>query len=102
MYELMIVADELEFGELSVKLKNHLIESKDSWLRSHFTFVYNSIFKHKFKNLEPFCNNIIAKNQNVIFKSVEFTSLHEFVLLEILERDDLQMQESEIWNYVIK
>ena len=50
MYDLMVVANELEFEELSEKLENHLIESKASWLRTHFTFVYHSIFKHnKFK-----------------------------------------------------
>ncbi|RHZ73556.1 hypothetical protein Glove_230g195 [Diversispora epigaea] len=82
MYDLMIVANELE---------------------SHFTLVYNSIFKYdKFKDLENFCNNIIENHPNVIFESVEFTSLHESVLLSILERDDLQMHESQIWDYVIK
>ncbi|RHZ73642.1 hypothetical protein Glove_230g67 [Diversispora epigaea] len=103
MYDLMIVANELEFGELSQKLENHLIESKASWLRTHFTIVYHSIFKHnKFQNLEKFCNDIIIKHPSIIFESVEFTSLHESALVSILERDDLQMKESEIWDYVIK
>ncbi|RHZ73582.1 hypothetical protein Glove_230g70 [Diversispora epigaea] len=103
MYDLMIVANELEFGELSQKLENHFIESKASWLRTYFTFVYHSIFKHnKFQNLEKFCNDIIIKHPSIIFESVEFTSLHESALVSILERDDLQMKESEIWDYVIK
>ncbi|RHZ75096.1 hypothetical protein Glove_217g187 [Diversispora epigaea] len=103
MYDLMIVANELEFEELFEKLENHLIESKASWLKIHFNFVYNSIFKHnKFKNLEKFCNDIVVKHPSIIFESAEFTSLHESVLLSILKRDDLQMKESEIWDYVIK
>ncbi|RHZ75048.1 hypothetical protein Glove_217g7 [Diversispora epigaea] len=103
MYDLMILADKLEFKELSEKLENHLIESKAPWLKSHFTFVYHSIFKHtKFKHLEKFCNDIIAKHPRIIFESTEFTSLHEFALVSILKRDDLQMKESEIWDYLIK
>ncbi|RHZ73641.1 hypothetical protein Glove_230g61 [Diversispora epigaea] len=103
MYDLMIVANKLEFEELSEKLENHFIESKASWLRTHFTFVYHSIFKHNtFKNLEKFCNDIIAKHPSIIFESVEFTSLHESALVSILKRDDLQMKESEIWDYLIK
>ncbi|RHZ73640.1 hypothetical protein Glove_230g62 [Diversispora epigaea] len=103
MYDLMIVANELEFGELSQKLENHLIESKASWLRTHFTFVYHSIFKrNKFQNLEKFCNDIIIKHPSIIFESAEFISLHESALVSILRRDDLQMKESEIWDYVIK
>ncbi|RHZ73561.1 hypothetical protein Glove_230g186 [Diversispora epigaea] len=103
IYDLMVVANELEFEELSEKLENHLIESKASWLRTHFTFVYHSIFKYnKFKNLENFCNDIIAKHPSTIFESAKFTSLHESALQSILKCDDLQMKESVIWDYLIK
>ncbi|RHZ90162.1 hypothetical protein Glove_5g26 [Diversispora epigaea] len=103
IYDLMILANELEFEEVSEKLENLLIESKDSWLRTHFIFVYHSIFKHsKFKNLEKFCNGIVVKHPSIIFESAEFSSFHESALTSILKHDDLQMKESEIWNYVIK
>ncbi|RHZ44229.1 hypothetical protein Glove_750g50 [Diversispora epigaea] len=102
-FELMIAANMLEFEELSEKLENHLIESKASWMKTHFFFVYRSIFKHnKFQNLENFCNDIIAKHPNLIFESTEFTSLPESALVSILERDNLQMKESEIWDYLVK
>ncbi|RHZ89963.1 hypothetical protein Glove_9g256 [Diversispora epigaea] len=79
--------------ELSEKLESYLIEAKDSWLRTHSSFVYHSIFK--FKELENFCNNIIAKYPNLIFESEEdFTSLQESALISILKNDDLQMEES--------
>ncbi|RHZ75169.1 hypothetical protein Glove_217g24 [Diversispora epigaea] len=103
IYDFMVVANELEFEELSEKLENHLIESKTFWLKTHFTFVYHSIFKNnKFQNLEKFCNRIIAKHPSIIFESAEFTSFHESVLMSILKRDDLRIKESEIWDYVIK
>ncbi|RHZ73551.1 hypothetical protein Glove_230g103 [Diversispora epigaea] len=103
MYDLMVFANELEFEDLSEKLENHLIESKASWLKTHFTFVYHSSFKYnKFQNLEKFCNDIIVKHPSIIFESAEFTSLHESALTSILKRDDLQMKESEIWDYLIK
>ncbi|RHZ75063.1 hypothetical protein Glove_217g289 [Diversispora epigaea] len=103
IYELMIVAYKLEFEELSTQLENYLIESKASWLRIHFSFVYRSIFKHnRFQNLENFCNGIIAKYPNLIFETEEFTSLPDSALVSILNRDDLQMKESEIWDYLIK
>ncbi|RHZ75060.1 hypothetical protein Glove_217g280 [Diversispora epigaea] len=103
LFELIIAANKLEFEELFEKLENHLIESKASWLRTHFSFVYHSIFKHnKFQNLKIFCNDIIAKYPNLIFESTEFTSLPESALVSILNRDDLQMKESEIWDYLIK
>ncbi|RHZ72250.1 hypothetical protein Glove_243g46 [Diversispora epigaea] len=105
MFELMIATNEFGFEELSAKLESYLIEIKSSWLRTHFSFVYHSIFKknnNNFKDLEKFCNDIITKYPNLIFESAEFTSLQETALLSILKRDDLQMKESEIWDYIIK
>ncbi|RHZ71549.1 hypothetical protein Glove_256g74 [Diversispora epigaea] len=46
------------------------------------------------------CYDIIAKYPNLIFESTEFTS--ESALISVLNRDDLQMKESEIWDYLIK
>ncbi|RHZ73601.1 hypothetical protein Glove_230g202 [Diversispora epigaea] len=103
LFELMIVANELELEELSEKLENYFIESRATWLKTHLTFVYHSIFKNnKLKNLENFCNDIIAKHPNLIFESTEFTSLRESALVSILKLDNLQLKESEIWDYVIK
>ncbi|RHZ73609.1 hypothetical protein Glove_230g44 [Diversispora epigaea] len=103
MYDLLVVTNELEFEKLSKKLENHLIQSKASWLRTHFAFIYHGIFKHnKFKKLENFCNNIIVKQLRIIFvESAEFSSLYESALVSILKCDDLQMNEKEIWDYVI-
>ncbi|RHZ87184.1 hypothetical protein Glove_40g89 [Diversispora epigaea] len=103
IYELMIAAKEFEFEELSKEIESHLIETKAAWIRAHFSFVYQSIFKiNKFENLEKFCNNIIVKYPNLIFESEYFKSLQESALVSILKRDDLQAKESEIWDYVIK
>ncbi|RHZ87077.1 hypothetical protein Glove_40g59 [Diversispora epigaea] len=103
IYELMIAAKELEFEELSKEIESHLIDTKATWIRTHFSFVYQSIFKiNKFKDLENFCNNIIAKHPNLIFGSEDFVSLPESALVSILKRDDLKVDESDIWDYVIK
>ncbi|RHZ70445.1 hypothetical protein Glove_271g7 [Diversispora epigaea] len=56
------IVNELEIEELTKKLENYLIEAKSSWLKSHFSLVYRSIFNgNNFKNLEKFCNDIVAK-----------------------------------------
>ncbi|RHZ87074.1 hypothetical protein Glove_40g60 [Diversispora epigaea] len=102
IYELMIAADTLKFEELSKEIESHIIETKASWLRTHFSFVYQSIFIiNKFKDLENFCNNIIAKHPNLIFESEDFKSLPESALVSLLKRDDLQVKEPDIWDYVI-
>ncbi|RHZ74861.1 hypothetical protein Glove_219g115 [Diversispora epigaea] len=106
IYELMIVANELEFEELSEKLESYLVESKASWLRTYFSRVYHSIFDsnrcNEFKYLKRFYNDIITKHPNLIFESEDFTSLQEAALISILEKNNLQLEEIKIWDYVIK
>ncbi|RHZ44366.1 hypothetical protein Glove_736g9 [Diversispora epigaea] len=106
IYESMIVSNELEFEELSEKLESYLVESKASWLRTHFSLIYHSIFNsnkcNEFKGLKRFYNDIITKHPNLIFESEDFTSLQEVALISILEKDNLQLEEIKIWDYVIK
>src|SRR6185436_9104129 len=103
IFDLMVTADEFEIEELTKKLENHLIETKSSWLKSHFSLVYRSIFsRNSFKDLEKFCNDIVAKYPNLIFDAEDFTSLQESALVSLLKRDDLQMEEVKIWEYIIK
>ncbi|RHZ78589.1 hypothetical protein Glove_159g7 [Diversispora epigaea] len=103
IYELMVNANELELKELSRKLESYLIESKAPWLRTHFSLFYRSIFdSNEFKDLKNFYNDIIIKYPNLIFESEDFTSLQETALISILKRDDLNIEEIKIWDYVIK
>ncbi|RHZ54304.1 hypothetical protein Glove_428g32 [Diversispora epigaea] len=103
IFDLMLAANKFELEELSKKLETILIEDKTTWLKPHFPLIYKTIFdKQNFKDLENFCNDIIVKNPNLIFDSSDFTSLPESALVSLLKRDDLQMKEIEIWDYVIK
>ncbi|RHZ77482.1 hypothetical protein Glove_177g131 [Diversispora epigaea] len=103
IYDLMLVADEFEFEELSNKLETLLIETKGSWLRTHFSLIYHFIFSRtNFKKLENFCNDIVVKYPNLIFDTDDFTSLEESALVSLLKRNDLQMEEIKIWDYIIK
>ncbi|RHZ86307.1 hypothetical protein Glove_52g175 [Diversispora epigaea] len=103
IYKLMFLAKELELKELSVKLESYLIESKASWLKTHVSFVYHSIFDNsEFKGLKKFYSDMIEKHPNLIFESEDFTSLQESALVSILQRDDLKVEEIKIWDYAIK
>ncbi|RHZ77533.1 hypothetical protein Glove_177g144 [Diversispora epigaea] len=104
IYDLMLAADEFEIEELTNKLETLLIETKDSWLRTHFSFIYHFIFNRHddFKKLKIFCNDIVLKYPKLIFDADDFTSLEESALISLLKRNDLQMEEVKIWDYVIK
>ncbi|RHZ79106.1 hypothetical protein Glove_151g4 [Diversispora epigaea] len=103
IFDLMLAADEFELEELINKLETLLIETKGSWLRTHFSFIYHFIFnRNNFKKLKNFCNDIVVKYPNLIFDSSDFTSLEESAIVSLLERDDLQIEEIKVWDYVIK
>ncbi|RHZ44047.1 hypothetical protein Glove_768g8 [Diversispora epigaea] len=103
IYDLMLAADEFELKELTNKLETLLIETKGSWLKTHFSFIYHFIFsRNDFKKLKNFCNDIVVKYPNLIFDADDFTSLEESALVSLLKRNDLQIEEVKIWDYVIK
>ncbi|CAB5384138.1 unnamed protein product [Rhizophagus irregularis] len=44
----------------------------------------------------------IYKNARILFEAKDFNSVSENVLVSVLQRDDLGLQEVEIWNKVIQ
>ncbi|RHZ77142.1 hypothetical protein Glove_185g31 [Diversispora epigaea] len=103
IFDLLIASNELELDELVEHLQTHLINNCASWLRLKFAQIYRT--SYQVKNLEiiqDFCNDIIAKYPNTIFKSENFYSLPEDAFIPILKRDDLQLEEGKIWEYMIQ
>ncbi|RHZ82275.1 hypothetical protein Glove_110g71 [Diversispora epigaea] len=103
IFDLMLVAYEFGLEELTNKFETLLIDTKASWLKTHFSLIYRTIFdRQNFKKLENFCNDIVSKYPNLIFDSSDFTSLQESALVSLLKRDNLQLEEVKIWDHVIK
>ncbi|KAG9296662.1 hypothetical protein G9A89_009921 [Geosiphon pyriformis] len=55
-----------------------------------------------FKKLQNFCTEIAANNPAMVFNSQDFTFLSENALSSILTRDDLSIEESEIWQKIVE
>ncbi|RHZ82240.1 hypothetical protein Glove_110g123 [Diversispora epigaea] len=103
IFDLLITANEFRLGELVMGLQNFLIERHSSWIKLNFSKIYHSSFQiNNLKAIQNFCNDIIAKYPNSIFESEDFNALPEAALVSIIQRDDLQLEESKIWDHVIK
>ncbi|RHZ60993.1 hypothetical protein Glove_350g27 [Diversispora epigaea] len=103
IFDLLITSNELELDELVEHLQTFLVNNNAPWLRLNFARVYQTSYQIKnFKIIQDFCNDIIAKHPNTIFESENFQSLSEDKLISILKRDDLQLEESKVWEYVIQ
>ncbi|KAG9288019.1 hypothetical protein G9A89_017614 [Geosiphon pyriformis] len=55
-----------------------------------------------FAKLQVFCTEIAANNPAIVFDSQDFTSLSEKALVSILTQDDLNIEESEIWEKIVE
>ncbi|RIB01389.1 hypothetical protein C2G38_2127750 [Gigaspora rosea] len=98
----MLVAYEFLFEELAKHLEFYLIEERAQWLNSHFVLVYQKSLNNKLQELQNWCYDIATKYPDLVFNSDDFTSIEENALVSLINRDDLQIDEGKIWNYVIK
>ncbi|RIB20913.1 hypothetical protein C2G38_1151655 [Gigaspora rosea] len=99
----MVITCEFLFEELAKRLETYLIEANASWLRLHFSEVFQKSFQNnKFQELQNWCNNIIVKHPEKFFESEDFTSIQENTIISVIKRDDLQMEEVKILKHIIE
>ena len=95
----LIAADQLHLQELVNYLQNYLIKNQAEWMEQHFEFIHRTSFQFdSLLELQRFCTDFMAKFPEKIFKSLDFTSLTEKSLVQLIKRDDLQMKEVEIFG----
>ncbi|GBB91867.1 hypothetical protein RclHR1_01930009 [Rhizophagus clarus] len=98
--KLLIADDELNIQPLVSHIQEFLIEHKTEFLRQNPTDILETIYHHEtFTNL---CFEIIRGNPKILFNSNKFINLKASLLELLLERDDLNMDETEIWENLLK
>ncbi|RIB04681.1 hypothetical protein C2G38_2221684 [Gigaspora rosea] len=103
IFELIFVASEFLLDELVNHLETQLINENSHWLRLNFAKIYHKSFQNEnLRELQKWCNDILAKYPDKIFESEEFITLPENALISLIKRDDLQMDEGKIWEHVIR
>ncbi|KAG9302999.1 hypothetical protein G9A89_006216 [Geosiphon pyriformis] len=101
--EFLVTADELILENLIDYLEDYLIEHRAKELEENFATLQKTSFMHdSFKKLQNFCIEIAVTNPTIVFNSQDFTSLSEKALSSILTRDDLDIEESEIWEKIVE
>jgi hypothetical protein len=101
--KILEAADELSLQELITYLQTYLIENNANWIEQNFNLVNQTSFEHdSFFNLQQFCTELMSKEPEKIFKSLDFVSIPEKSLISLIQNDDLQMSEVQIWEHVLK
>ena len=101
--KILIATNDLGLKELIPDLQSFLIKNNKSWIEENFEFVYQTSFENdSFLVLQNYCTDLMSKEPDKIFKSPNFPSISEKLLISIIQNDKLQMCEIQLWDHVLK
>src|SRR6266542_3216001 len=101
--KILVAASELNLQELVNFLQSSLIENHANWMEQNFDLIYQTSFENNsFLELQKYCTVLITKEPNKIFNSPNFSSIPENLLITLIENDNIQMDEIQVWEHVIK
>ncbi|EXX58236.1 uncharacterized protein OCT59_029433 [Rhizophagus irregularis] len=99
---LLSASDELILPVLSDHVQKYLAINQASWIKEHPLETLNAAFQHEsWKELQNCCVSTICKNPWMLFETPNFYHLDESILLYIIKKDELQMEESDIWYHIL-
>jgi inhibitor of KinA sporulation pathway (predicted exonuclease) len=99
----LIAAGELSLQELIMYLQTFLIKNRANWMEQNFDFVYQVSFENdSFMKLQKYCTDLVTKAPYKIFRSPKFSSIPEKLLISIIQNDNLQISEIQIWEHILK
>ena len=101
--KILIASDELGLQKLIDFIQKFLIDNRDDFLRQDPVGMLYIITRHLgFGSLKKFCLETICSDPGILFKSNKYLTLEEDVLILILKYDDLEIDEIELWDCLIK
>jgi hypothetical protein len=99
-FYVIIAAYDLQLKNVVECLENYLKENDSVWQLPEDFFIVSE--QNQLKQLEDQALKLACIDPRIIFKSKDFSRLNEGFLIQLLKRDDLEMNEIEIFNYLIK
>src|SRR5256885_17038769 len=72
-------------------------------MEQNFNLINQTSFEHdSFLDLQKFCTGLTSKEPEKVFKSLDFASIPEKSLVSLIQNDNLQLNEVQVWEYVLK
>ncbi|EXX72751.1 uncharacterized protein OCT59_006024 [Rhizophagus irregularis] len=100
---LLVASDELLLGELFEHVQDYLVKKQTTWVQENFVLVLHTVFKlANCKRLQNYCLESICADPRPFITSENFPSLDKDILYGLLERNDLQIEEIDVWDSLIK
>src|SRR3954453_2030943 len=101
--KILVAASELSLQELIPHLQSFLIKNKSNWMEQNFNYIYQTSFENdSFLELQKYCIDLMSKEPIKLLKSLNFPSISEKLLVTLIQNDNLQMSEIQVWECVLK
>ncbi|GBC05750.1 hypothetical protein RclHR1_00640038, partial [Rhizophagus clarus] len=101
--KILVAGSELGLQNLITYLQSFLIKTRVNWMEQNFNLIYQTSFKNdSFLELQKFCINLTSKEPDKIFKSLSFSSIPEKLLISLIQSNNIQMDEIQVWENVVK
>ena len=101
--KLLIAVDELNIHSLISHIQEFLIEHQTEFLHQNPTGILETVYQHEtFTNLWNFCLEKVCEEPKILFDSDQFLNLKAPLLELLLKRDDLNLDEIEIWESLLR
>jgi hypothetical protein len=106
--DVIAAANELELKQLFNAIEEYIIKNKTALFSeiSEGRLKINPFqiigYRDHFEKLHDFTLELICRNPIKYFQTKEFLEIKEDSLIYLLERDDLEMEEIDIWEYLVK
>ena len=100
LIEVVIAADEIVILEVYQQLEERLLKNDSDWrLPKDFITICQHVH---FDNLYKVALGLVCRKPEILFESKDFLTMEENDLIQLLKCDDLNLEEIEIWKYLIK
>ncbi|GBC27226.2 carbohydrate-binding module family 13 protein [Rhizophagus irregularis DAOM 181602=DAOM 197198] len=101
--KILMAANELGLEELTLYIESFLIKNRINWLEQNFDLIYHISFENdSFFKFQKFCIDFILKDPIKILNSLNFSIIPEKLLVLLIQRNNLQMTEIQVWEYIVK
>src|ERR1051325_11543022 len=101
--DVLIAADELYFVEVLDYLQDLFLKQTQNSVQRYFSHFYDVSSQYSsFTKLRQCIKNIVNKLPHIIFRADDFIYLDKETLLYLVKRNDIVIDEIEIWDCLMK
>ncbi|GES81719.1 hypothetical protein GLOIN_2v1722020 [Rhizophagus clarus] len=102
IFEVLVTSNEFLLEKLYNCVQDHLIEKQSIWIKQNFNYVFYTVFKLvNCKKMQDYCIECMSEDSQ-LFNEKNFSFLDKDNLYDLLKRENLQIEEIVIWEYLIK